>query len=138
MTNPEGASKQAPTVNDYMHRDIKTISADATLKEVGQAFADHHVSALLVKEHDRFVGIVSDKRLAREGIAKGLNSDTTSVRAIMRDHLLTIEGNQLVREAQSMMKEKGVRHLVVTEQGTIVGILSISDLIRFYTDFFEG
>ena len=106
MTNPESSSKKAPTVNDYMHRDIKTISVNATLKEVGQAFADHHVSALLVKDHNQFVGIVSDKRLAREGIAKGLNSDTTSVRAIMRDHLLTIEGDQLVREAQSMMKDK--------------------------------
>ena len=104
MINPESSGKQSPTVNDYMHRDIKTISVDATLKEVGQAFADHHVSALLVKDEDQFVGIVSDKRLAREGTAKGLNPDTTSVQTIMREHLLTIEEEQLVRVAQSRDK----------------------------------
>jgi len=58
------------------------------------------------------------------------------VRAIMRANMLTIESDLPVREAQTMMKSNGVRHLVVTEKGTIVGIVSISDLIRFYTDFF--
>ena len=96
------------------------------------------MSTLLVTEDDAYVGIVSDKRLAREGIAKGLNPETTTVRAIMREQMLVIESDQPVREAQEMMKSHGVRHLVVTEQGTIVGIVSISDLIRYYTDFFEG
>ncbi|RMH37499.1 MAG: CBS domain-containing protein [Nitrospirae bacterium] len=126
-----------PRVRDYMRRDLKTIPADATLHEVGQALAREGVSALLVTEGDRYVGIVSDKRLAREGIAKGLNPETTTVRSIMRSQLLTIESDRPVREAQAMMKEKGVRHLVVTEQGKIVGIVSISDLIRYYTDFFH-
>lgn len=125
------------TIKDYMHTDVKTISADTTLKELGQAFANEGVSTLLVTEGDQYVGIVSDKRLAREGIAKGLNPETTSVRSIMREQMLTIESNQPVREAQAMMKANGVRHLVVTEQGKIVGIVSISDLIRFYTDFFD-
>lgn len=96
------------------------------------------ISALLVTEGDRYVGIVSDKRLAREGIGKGLNPETTTVRAIMRSKLLTIESDRPVREAQAMMKQHGVRHLVVTETGQIVGIVSLSDLIRYYTDFFEG
>lgn len=84
------------------------------------------------------MGIVSDKRLAREGIAKGLNVETTTVRAILRSKMLMIESNQPVREAQAMMKANGVRHLVVTEAGKIVGIVTISDLILYFTDFFEG
>ena len=56
----------------------------------------------------------------------------------MRANMLLIESDQPVREAQAMMKSNGVRHLVVTEKGTIVGILSISDLIRYFTDFFDG
>lgn len=131
---PESAQ---PTVGKYMQENVLTIPADATLKEVGQSLLDNQVSTLLVTEGDEYVGIISDRRLAREGIAKGLSPETTAVRAIMRPKLLTIESDQPVREAQVMMKANGVRHLVVTKQEKIVGIVSISDLIRFYTDFFE-
>ena len=55
----------------------------------------------------------------------------------MRPQPISIESDRPVREAQAVMKTEGVRHLVVTEQGQTVGIVSISDLIRFYTDFFR-
>ena len=138
MAEQDNAGKTQPTISEYMARNVKTISVDATLKELSQSFIDQGVSALLVKDGDDYVGIVSDKRLSREGVAKGLNMETTTVRAIMRSEMLLIESDQPVREAQAMMKTNGVRHLVVTEAGKIVGIVTISDLIRYFTDFFEG
>lgn len=125
------------TVREYMNENVLTIPADATLQEVGQSLLNNQVSTLLVTEGDEYVGIISDKRLARDGLAKGLPPETTKVRTIMRSTLLTIESDQPVREAQALMKANGVRHLVVTESGKIIGIVSISDLIRFYTDFFD-
>jgi len=138
MTEPDNTEKTDPTISEYMAKNVKTIPVDATLKELSQSFIDQGVSALLVTEGDDYVGIVSDKRLAREGVAKGLNMESTPVRAIMRSKMLMIESDQPVREAQAMMKANGVRHLVVTEAGKIVGIVTISDLIRYFTDFFEG
>jgi signal-transduction protein with cAMP-binding, CBS, and nucleotidyltransferase domain len=138
MAEQNNAEKAEPPISEYMARNVKTISVNVTLKELSQAFIDQGVSALLVTDGDKYVGIVSDKRLTREGVAKGLNMETTTVRAIMRSEMLTIESNQPVREAQAMMKANGVRHLVVTEAGNIVGIVTISDLIRYFTDFFEG
>lgn len=138
MAQPDNPGKTLPTINEYMARNVKTISVDATLKELSQSFIDQGVSALIVTEGPDYIGIVSDKRLAREGIAKGLNIETTTVRSIMRAEMLMIESNRPVREAQSMMKTNGVRHLVVTEEGKIVGIVTISDLIRYFSDFFEG
>ena len=68
MTNPEKSNPSAATVSAYMNREVKTIPVTATLQEVGQAFVSNGVSTLLVLEDDRYVvGIVSDKRLAREG-----------------------------------------------------------------------
>jgi len=116
MAQRDNAGKTIPTINEYMARNVKTISVDATLKELGQSFIDQGVSALIVTKGADYVGIVSDKRLAREGIAKGLNIETTTVRSIMRAEMLMIESNRPVREAQSMMKTNGVRHLVVTEE----------------------
>jgi len=138
MAQPDNPGKTLPTINEYMARNVKTISVDATLKELSQSFIDQGVSALIVTEGADYVGIVSDKRLAREGIAKGLNIETATVRSVMRSEMLMIESNRPVREAQSMMKTNGVRHLVVTEEGKIVGIVTISDLIRYFSDFFEG
>ena len=138
MTSSNKNSQSEATVGAYMNREVKTISVTASLQEVGKAFVDQGVSTLLVLENNQYVGIVSDKRLAREGIAKGLDPETTTVRAIMREEMLVIDCHQPVRAAQAMMKEKGVRHLVVTENDKIVGIVSISDLIRFYSDFFDG
>jgi len=138
MAEQDNTEKTPPTISEYMARNVKTISVDATLKELSQSFIDQGVSALLVTDGGNYVGIVSDKRLAREGVAKGLNMETTTVRAIMRSEMLLIESDQPVREAQAMMKTNGVRHLVVTEAGNIVGIVTISDLIRYFTDFFEG
>lgn len=138
MAEEGNAEKTQPTISEYMARNVKSIPVDATLKELSQSFIDQGVSALLVTDGDEYVGIVSDKRLAREGVAKGLNMETTTVRAIMRSKMLLIESDRPVREAQTMMKTNGVRHLVVTEGGKIAGIVTISDLIRYFTDFFEG
>ncbi|MDX1412309.1 MAG: CBS domain-containing protein [Nitrospirales bacterium] len=138
MTKLDNAGKASPTISEYMTRNVKTISVNATLKELSQAFIDQGVSALLVTDGNEYVGIVSDKRLTREGVAKGLNIETTTVKAIMRSEMLQIDSQQPVREAQAMMKANGVRHLVVTETGKIVGIVTISDLIRYFSDFFEG
>ena len=138
MAEQDNAKKTSPTISEYMARDVKTIAVEATLKELSQSFIDQGVGALLVTDGDDYVGIVSDKRLSREGVAKGLNMETTTARAIMRSEMLLIESDQPVREAQAMMKANGVRHLVVTEAGKIVGIVTISDLIRYFSDFFEG
>ena len=138
MAEHNQPAKAQPPISEYMARNVKTISVDSTLKELSQAFIDQGVSALLVTDGEEYVGIVSDKRLAREGVAKGLNMETTTVRAIMRSEMLLIESKQPVRAAQAMMKANGVRHLVVTEDGNIVGIVTISDLIRYFSDFFEG
>ena len=138
MTESDNTEKTAPTISEYMTKNVKSIPVNATLKELSQSFIHQGVSALLVTEGDDYVGIVYDKRLAREGVAKGLNMESTPVRAIMRSKMLMIGSDQPVREAQAMMKANGVRHLVVTEAGKIVSIVTISDLIRYFTDFFEG
>ena len=135
--NSQPTGGKGSKVSDFMHREIKTISAVASLREASQAMSDNRVGALLVVRGQDYVGIISEKRLTREGMAKGLNPETTQVQSIMRPEPIAIDGDCGVKEAQALMKARGVRHLVVTEKGQIVGIVSISDLIRFYSDFFD-
>ena len=120
-----------------MHGDIVAINVEASLREASQLMNEKGVGALLVKEGQDYVGIISEKRLSREGIAKGLSMETTPVRTIMRQNMITIEFDQSVTDAREIMKTNGVRHLVVKEGNRTVGIITLSDLIRYYVDFFE-
>jgi len=134
MSEDSGKSK----VHEYMHADIASIDVEATLQEASQVMTEKGVGALLIKEGQDYIGIISETRLSREGIAKGLNVETTSVRNIMRGDLITVEFDQSVTAAREIMKTNGVRHLVVKKGNEIVGIITLSDLIRYYADFFEG
>ena len=124
-------------VCDYMHRDIMTIPVEATLRETSQVMNEKGVGALLVKEGEDYVGFISEERLTREGVAKGLDAEAVSVGSIMRKNLITIESDQSVNEARKTMKNEGVRHLIVKEGNNVVGIITLSDLIRYYAEFFE-
>ena len=124
-------------VYEYMHGDILSVAADATLREASQAMMEKGVGALLVTEGSDYVGIVSEKRISREAIAKGLDIEKTLVRTIMRQNLITVESDQSVTDAREIMKTNGVRHLVVKEGSKTVGIITLSDLIRYYVEFFE-
>ncbi len=133
-TNPANQ----PTVVEYMHEKPITVNKNATLQKASEIMRENNVGALLVvDDENQYVGIVSDKRIAREGLAKGHDPATTLVQAVMRKNPISIDSHQLARDAQAVMKANGVRHLVVKEGEKIIGILTLSDLIRFYTDFFD-
>lgn len=138
MPNPNDQKQPTPLVSEYMHRTIVSIPSEASLQEAARLMAEQSVGALLVTQGKDYVGIISEKRLAREGAAKGHNPETTQVQSIMRKNPISIEHDRSVKDAQDLMKAQGVRHLVVTESGTIAGVVSISDLIRYYTAFFES
>lgn len=126
------------TIAEYMHENPLTVPMNATLQKAAEVMAEHGVGALLVvNDNNDYVGIVSEKRLSREGLAKGRNPETTLVQSIMRKDPISIEHHQSAREAQNIMKANGVRHLVVKDGEKIIGILGLSDLIRLYTDFFD-
>lgn len=131
-------SENQPTVVEYMHENPITVNKNATLQNASEIMDEHNVGALLVvDDENQYVGIVSEKRIAREGLAKGHDPATTPVQMVMRKDPISIDRHQLARDAQAVMKSNGVRHLVVKDGETIIGILTLSDLIRFYTDFFD-
>ena len=67
-------------------------------------------------------------------MAKGLDPNTTTVTTCMSKALVTIEEDELLSEAMDIMKKQGIRHLPVTADGTIIGVLSLADVLRAFTD----
>jgi len=76
------------------------------------------------------VGIVTETDLVRKVIASRLPASSTSVRSVMNYPLIQIDINCTVRDASRLMAKERIRHLAVTEENTVVGLVSLRDLIK--------
>ena len=124
-------------IGKYMSSPVSSIDSELTVQEAAQQMHAKNVGALLVRVHDKFVGILTETDLTRKVIAKGLNTETTFVSSIMTKTILSMDRYMSVEEAEEFMKKKNIRHLAVTEEGEIVGILSVKDLVSCYSKSFR-
>ena len=118
-----------------MRRTMRTISPDTTLLEAAKQMRDARVGALLVQEAGRYSGIVSESDLVRKGMAESCSAQETFVRAVMSSPLLSIDSARSAHEASDKMAEHGIRHLAITEEGQVVGIISVRDLLRYFKNW---
>ncbi|MEY4704489.1 MAG: hypothetical protein RL042_685 [Nitrospirota bacterium] len=118
-----------------MCRTLRTISPDATLLEAARAMRDARVGALLVYEDGHYSGLVSESDLVRKGMAELCPAQETLVRAVMSSPLVSIDSAASAHEASEKMAEQGIRHLAVSDDGQIVGIISVRDLVRYFKNW---
>lgn len=134
LSQPSKKQKvSGPNVSDYMAKPVRSVSPETTLREVGQSLQKWKVGSVLIQSGDEFLGYITETELTREVVASGTDPVTTTVKTCMREPLVTIETSDSIVEAVRLMKEKGTRHLAVTESNRIVGVLSVSDILRYYS-----
>lgn len=92
--------------------------------------AEKNVGALPVVQDGRVVGIVSERDYARKMVLKGRSSVGTPVSAIMSAPVITVDPHQNVEYCMNMMTNSHLRHLPVVENGELLGLLSIGDLVK--------
>lgn len=115
-----------------MRREIETIGERETMLDAARRMADRHIGALLVTGGSEKgpLGIVTESNLVRDALPYNLNPRDVPITTLMTQPVITIDINRTVHDANDLMAERGVRHLIVTEHGKVVGILSVRDLIR--------
>jgi CBS domain-containing protein len=118
-----------------MNRHIRTINPDASLIEAATLMRDSRVGAALVKFEGTYIGVVSEADLVRKSMAYAQDPGHTSVRSVMSTPLITIEIDRSANDASDLMAENGIRHLPVTQDGQIVGMLSVRDLLRYFKNW---
>jgi CBS domain-containing protein len=122
------------TVGEILDRkqsEVWSVSPDTTVYQAIQLMAEKNVGALPVLDGTRLVGIVSERDYTRKIILMGRSSRETSVREIMsRDLVLASLGDTIV-ECMRVMTQRKVRHLPVVDGPTMLGIVSIGDLVNW-------
>jgi CBS domain-containing protein len=111
--------------------DIWTVDAEEPVLEAIHVMADRHVGALPVMRDGKLVGIVSERDYARKVILLGRSSAETPVWQIMSSPAITVTPDDEVHRCMEIMTERRIRHLPVLDAGgTMVGVISIGDLVR--------
>jgi CBS domain-containing protein len=119
-------------VIDLMAGDLLTVEADAALTDAARSMHDRRVGAVLVLEGERLVGVFTERDVLR-AVAHGVTPEAT-VGEWMTRGPETIEPDETAEHAAVLMIHGGFRHLPVVDEGTVVGILSIRDLMRSVLD----
>lgn len=112
-------------VSDMMKTDVVSVQENVPAMEAAVVMLENGVSSVVVKKGEETIGIITGKDFVR---LASLGGNPMGVTSHMSTDLVTIAPDADLKEAMELMKEKDVRHLLVKEEGKIIGILSIKDI----------
>jgi CBS domain-containing protein len=119
---------------DYMSSPVLTTSPDAFAYEAVGEMNKNNVGAFLVEAHDEYIGVFTKTDWIYK-ILKGVGDpNVVKVASMMTAPIITIEKDESIAKAGEIMQERKIRHIAVTDKGKIVGILSIKDLEKCWTN----
>lgn len=121
-------------VLDSKGHDVLTVQPDDTVFHALELMASKNVGAVVVTEKGAPVGIFTERDYARNVILKGRSSSNTPIRDIMVSDVVFVQPEQTVDECMAIMTDKRFRHIPVLDEGKLIGIVSIGDLVKTIID----
>ena len=109
---------------------LYSIAPTATVFDAVKLMSEKNIGALLVMEGGKIVGVLTERDYARKVILMAKSSKETPVRDIMTTQVMYVRPNQTSDECMVLMTENRVRHLPVMDQGKLIGLVSIGDLVK--------
>jgi len=110
--------------------EVHAIAPDEPVLAAIRRMADHYIGALLVMRGDELAGIVSERDYARKVVLKGRSSSATPVADIMSSPVITVGPSDTVDTCMRLCTDSRVRHLPVVENGKVLGVISLGDLVK--------
>ncbi|MGA9532631.1 MAG: CBS domain-containing protein [Anaerolineales bacterium] len=115
---------------DVKGHEVWTIEPEATVYQALVVLAEKDIGALVVTQDENLVGIFSERDYTRKVALHGRVSKETRVSAVMTPDVITLGPDQPIDDCMSLMTEHRIRHLPVLEDGEIVGLISIGDVVK--------
>jgi signal-transduction protein with cAMP-binding, CBS, and nucleotidyltransferase domain len=120
-----------------MRRALKKVSHTTTVNDAASKMSAEKIGSLFVEKKGELVGIVTETDMVRKAVATGASLGNLTVEKIMTFPIKSIEASRSAQDASDMMGDLGVRHLAVTENGKIIGMVSVRDLLVAQQRFSE-
>jgi CBS domain-containing protein len=112
---------------------IRKVDRDTTIKAGAEQLRDFNIGSLFVTKGE-IIGILTDTDIVRRCVAAGLDPNKATVEHIMSAPILMIDENKTLLDANDLMAQSHVRHLGVSRNGKLVGMISVRDLVVFLTN----
>ncbi|MBI3610408.1 MAG: CBS domain-containing protein [Nitrospirae bacterium] len=119
-------------VKEIMAKSVFTVLKKAKIKESADLMKKNGIGSLLVKEGEQILGILTATDIVHKVVANGLSPQITDTETAMSFPLITIDADSEIEQAGEQMVENGIRHLAVTQNGRVIGLISMRDLLRTY------
>lgn len=113
---------------------VYAVKSDDTIYDALRLMAEKNIGAVLVMSGDAIEGILSERDYARKVVLLGKTSKETPVREIMTTDVISVDPGWTADQCMALMTDKRIRHLPVVENGSLVGIVSIGDVVRAVVD----
>lgn len=114
---------------------IFSVKPEASVMEALQVMADRNTGAVMVMTGDKVEGILSERDCIRKVELAGRTAETTKVGEIMTSSVLYVEASQSLEECMAVMIDKNIRHLPVYENGKLLGLMSVRDVLKEVVDY---
>jgi CBS domain-containing protein len=122
-------------LGDYMKSPVTCIDSKESVQAAAKQMEDEGVSAILIKVNGEFTGIVTERDFTRKVVAAGLELKTP-ISEIMNIPIYTMDKNQHILQGIEFMTDNNTRHLTITDNGEIVGIITVKDSFSYYMRVF--
>jgi signal-transduction protein with cAMP-binding, CBS, and nucleotidyltransferase domain len=138
---PEELKDRRTTAHDevrfYMTKDVTSVSNKATATEAAQTMFDTRQGSVLIEKDEKYIGIVTEGDISQRVIAQIKKPIEVRVEAVMSQPIICVESNELMAATFLIMEEHGIRHIAVSENNKIIGMLSIRDFSTYYVRKFS-
>jgi CBS domain-containing protein len=136
MADVDPAARERVTVREVMNSPVITGTEDETIQAIADRMIDYQVGSIIIMKESEPIGIVTDGNIVEQVVAKDLKPSKVFAKDIMSTPLLTIKDDRDISEAASLMRRKGVKRLGVMDDGRIMGIISITDIISVMPELY--
>jgi len=118
------------TILSRKNRNAITVDPTCSVLDALKIMANENIGSLVVKENDKYAGIVTERDYSRKVVLKGKNSTETTVAEIMSIDLPVVSPNDSIDHCMELMTEKNIRYMPVFNNNELVGIISMSDVVK--------
>ena len=118
-------------IHNYMAESLLSISPTANILEASHVMSDNGIHSLLVEEAGEYIGIITNHDISKKLVTDSLDPKKTQVAEFMSFPLIKLESQESMEKAAQVMRDHAIHHLAVTENGQMLGTLSIHDYHKY-------